>query len=324
LGESMGFVDIWTRDKRVMRRPLTRQAVFFVMITMTFVAVSSSRAVAHDEPYSHIDIRLEADRAHGKVIAHVIDLAHEGGLEKPELLLDPRYAEQNLATLHKVLDSHVVIKVNDEQIQPQWQSFQVVADRKSSFDWVAPLSRAVAKVECLAHSFPTIRRTRRTLIFMTTVQFDIKTYSIRLREAPAIISANSCSATFHNRDRLLVLPPASAVTSSSGDRSASVGEAEAGLRSLHEPWANTTSPAGRMVLTVFAGIAEFEHELIHGRTRSGRVAAKVRGVRFGRPPKLTADQIALAQRLVGEGASVPEASKILNVHRATLYRALRS
>jgi transposase len=47
-------------------------------------------------------------------------------------------------------------------------------------------------------------------------------------------------------------------------------------------------------------------------------------VRFGRPPKLTADQIALAQRLVGKGASVPEASKILNVHRATLYRALRS
>ena len=67
-----------------------------------------------------------------------------------------------------------------------------------------------------------------------------------------------------------------------------------------------------------------ERALIHERTRSGRVAANARGVRFGRPPKLTADQIALAQRLVGEGASVPEASKILNVHSATLYRALRS
>jgi Resolvase, N terminal domain/Helix-turn-helix domain of resolvase len=110
----------------------------------------------------------------------------------------------------------------------------------------------------------------------------------------------------------------------SGDRSASVGEAEAGLRPLHEPWADTTSPAGHMVLTVFAGIAEFGRELIHERTRSGCVAAKAQGVRFGRPPKLTADQIALAQRLVGKGASVPEASKILNVHRATLYRALRS
>jgi DNA invertase Pin-like site-specific DNA recombinase len=96
--------------------------------------------------------------------------------------------------------------------------------------------------------------------------------------------------------------------------------AEAGLRSLHEPWADTTSPAGRM--TVFAGIAEFERELIHERTSTGRTAAKSRGVRFGRPPKLTSDQIALARRLVAEGTSVPEISRILNIHRTTLYRTL--
>jgi DNA invertase Pin-like site-specific DNA recombinase len=99
-------------------------------------------------------------------------------------------------------------------------------------------------------------------------------------------------------------------------------DAEAGLRSLHEPWADTTSPAGRMVLTVFAGIAEFERELIHERTGSGRDAAKARGVRFGHPPKLTCDQIALAQRLIGEGTAAREAAKILKIHAATLYRAL--
>lgn len=100
--------------------------------------------------------------------------------------------------------------------------------------------------------------------------------------------------------------------------------AEAGLRSLHEPWADTTSPAGRMILTVFAGIAEFERELIHERTRTGRVAAQARGVRFGRPPKLTSEQIELAQRLINEGRSVPEVAKILKVHRATMYRVLFS
>ncbi len=99
-------------------------------------------------------------------------------------------------------------------------------------------------------------------------------------------------------------------------------EIGAGLRSLAEPWADTTSPAGRMVLTVFAGIAEFERELIHQRTSSGRVAAKARGVRFGRPPKLTPDQIALGKRLVSEGTSVREAAKLLKCHHATLYRAL--
>lgn len=101
-------------------------------------------------------------------------------------------------------------------------------------------------------------------------------------------------------------------------------EAGAGLCSLAEPWADTTSPAGRMVLTVFAGIAEFERELIHQRTSSGRVAAKARGVRFGRPPKLTADQIVLGERLIGEGMSVREAAKLLKCHHATLYRAISS
>jgi len=60
-------------------------------------------------------------------------------------------------------------------------------------------------------------------------------------------------------------------------------QVEAGLRSLHEPWADTTSPAGRMVLTIFAGMAEFERELTNEITTSERVQAKARGVRFGRP-----------------------------------------
>jgi DNA invertase Pin-like site-specific DNA recombinase len=99
-------------------------------------------------------------------------------------------------------------------------------------------------------------------------------------------------------------------------------EADAGLRSLSEPWADTTSPAGRMVLTVFAGIAEFERALIHERTGAGRAAARVRGVRFGRPPKLTAEQLVVARRLIDEGTAVREAARILNVHTATLYRGL--
>ncbi len=101
-----------------------------------------------------------------------------------------------------------------------------------------------------------------------------------------------------------------------------LNDAGAELRSLAEPWVDMTSPAGRMVLTALAGIAEFEQALIHQRTSSGRVAAKARGVRFGRPPKLTADQVALGERLVGEGTSVRDAAKLLKCHHATLYRAL--
>jgi DNA invertase Pin-like site-specific DNA recombinase len=103
-----------------------------------------------------------------------------------------------------------------------------------------------------------------------------------------------------------------------------LNELDVGLRSLAEPWADTTSPAGRMVLTVFAGIAEFERALIHQRTSSGRVAARARGVRFGRPPKLAPEHVVLARRLVEEGTSVREAAKLVKCHHATLYRALQA
>lgn len=102
-----------------------------------------------------------------------------------------------------------------------------------------------------------------------------------------------------------------------------INDSGAGLRSLAEPWADTTSPAGRMVLTIFAGIADFERSLIGERTSAGRAAALARGVRFGPRPTLSAEQIVHARRLIEEeGRPVTEAARILNVHRATLYRAL--
>ena len=101
-----------------------------------------------------------------------------------------------------------------------------------------------------------------------------------------------------------------------------IGQADSGLRSLAEPWADTTTPAGRMVLTFFAGVAEFERGLIHERTSAGRIAAKAKGVRFGRPPVLSAEQIAHARHLISEDKKPTEIARLLGVHRATLYRAL--
>ena len=102
-----------------------------------------------------------------------------------------------------------------------------------------------------------------------------------------------------------------------------IQEAGAGLRSLAEPWADTTTPAGRMVLTVFAGIADFERSLIVERTSAGRIAAKARGVRFGPSPALSAEQITHACQLVHDDKKpVAEVARLLGVHRATLYRAI--
>jgi DNA invertase Pin-like site-specific DNA recombinase len=94
----------------------------------------------------------------------------------------------------------------------------------------------------------------------------------------------------------------------------------AGLQSLDEPWADTISPSGRMVLTVFAGIAEFERALIRQRTEDGLRDARKRGVLFGRPKKMRPDQQQLAHELLKQGRSVSEVARTFNVHPATIYR----
>lgn len=100
----------------------------------------------------------------------------------------------------------------------------------------------------------------------------------------------------------------------------SLRQKKAAFRSLGEPWADTTSHAGKMIMTVFAGIAEFECDLIRERTGIGRKQALERGVKFGRPPKLSKEQKALVLKLINEGKSVSEIAKTFNVDRTTIYR----
>jgi len=99
-----------------------------------------------------------------------------------------------------------------------------------------------------------------------------------------------------------------------------IRHSNASFCSLSEPWADTTTSSGKMIMTVFAGIAEFERDLIRERTGAGRAAAKERGVRFGRPEKMNDEQKLLAKRLLEEGKSVSDIAKTFNVHKATIYR----
>jgi DNA invertase Pin-like site-specific DNA recombinase len=81
-----------------------------------------------------------------------------------------------------------------------------------------------------------------------------------------------------------------------------VSKAGAGFKSIADTWADTTTPHGRLMLTVLGGLAEFERELIRARTGEGRKRAQANGVKFGRPPKLSAEQRdeALARLRAGE------------------------
>ena len=73
---------------------------------------------------------------------------------------------------------------------------------------------------------------------------------------------------------------------------------------------------------MFAGLAEFEQALITERTRAGIKAAKRRGVKLGRKPALSPEQITHARKLIDKGESPGDVAKLLKVARSTLYKSL--
>ena len=98
----------------------------------------------------------------------------------------------------------------------------------------------------------------------------------------------------------------------------------AGFRSLADAWADTTTPHGRLMLTVLGGLAEFERELIKARTGEGRARAKADGVHMGRPPKLTPHQRreAIARRDAGE--ALTDIARTYGVSHTTIGRLTAS
>jgi DNA invertase Pin-like site-specific DNA recombinase len=103
-----------------------------------------------------------------------------------------------------------------------------------------------------------------------------------------------------------------------------IAKAGAGFRSLADAWADTTTPHGRLMLTVLGGLAEFERELIRARTGEGRKRARARGVHMGRPPKLTKHQRREALTALSDGsASQADLARRFNVSQATISRLAR-
>jgi len=101
---------------------------------------------------------------------------------------------------------------------------------------------------------------------------------------------------------------------------AAIAEREAGFRSLKDTWADTTTPHGRLMLTVLGGLAEFERELIRARTSDGRKRAKDRGVKFGRPTALTPHQRQEAIQRLANGEAQADVARTFNVSQATISR----
>jgi len=101
---------------------------------------------------------------------------------------------------------------------------------------------------------------------------------------------------------------------------ATIADKGAGFRSLADAWADTTTPHGRLMLTVLGGLAEFERELIRARTSEGRKRAKAAGVHMGRPPKLSRHQQLEAIERRDAGETLTDIARTYGVSHTTIMR----
>jgi len=104
---------------------------------------------------------------------------------------------------------------------------------------------------------------------------------------------------------------------------AKIGDSGAEIKSLKEPWLDTTTPHGRLLFTFFSGICEFERELIRQRTIEGLSAARARGHNGGHPTT-DAKKIELALKMYdSRTCSVPEITQATGISKSTLYSYLK-
>ena len=99
-----------------------------------------------------------------------------------------------------------------------------------------------------------------------------------------------------------------------------ISKAGASFRSLGDPLWDTGSSQGRLLSTMLAAIAEFERELIRERTGEGRKRAQARGVKFGRPRKMTKHQREEAIQRLSAGESMSDVARSYAVHHSTIVR----
>jgi len=96
----------------------------------------------------------------------------------------------------------------------------------------------------------------------------------------------------------------------------------ANIKSLKETWLDTTTPHGKLMFTIFAGLSQFEADLTAQRTREGLAAARARG-RVGGRPKVASDKSGMALKMYdSKDFTVEEICKSCHIGKTTLYRLL--
>lgn len=104
----------------------------------------------------------------------------------------------------------------------------------------------------------------------------------------------------------------------------SIENAGANIKSLKESWVDTTSPSGKLMFTIMAGISQFERDMISLRTKESLAVRRARG-RVGGRPKKDASKIRTAIKMYNSKQhSIKEITEATGVSKTTLYRSLKN
>lgn len=125
------------------------------------------------------------------------------------------------------------------------------------------------------------------------------------------------------KEDIIVVCELTRLSRSTKDLFALVEEIEnkgASIKSLKESWLDTTTPHGKLLLTVFAGISQFERDLIAERTKEGLKSARARGRNGGRPRKSDKDIQKAIKLYNSNDYSIKEITEMTGISKPTLYR----
>jgi DNA invertase Pin-like site-specific DNA recombinase len=200
----------------------------------------------------------------------------------------------------------------------------------------SPLSKVngLERPKVMTESDPNIRRLGYARVSTYGQTLDAQLEHLRNAGCVKIFREKASGARAERRELLQLLKriaPGDEVTVTRIDRLARstfdlfaivkrIVDAGAHFRSLAEPWADTSTSTGRLMIAVLGGLADVERDLIRTRTAEGRARARARGQPMGRPRKLTARQQREALQMRAAGATLDEVAKRFKVARATISR----
>lgn len=98
----------------------------------------------------------------------------------------------------------------------------------------------------------------------------------------------------------------------------------AGIKSLKESWLDTTTPQGKLLFTIFAGLSQFERDLIAQRTKEGLASAKSRGKKLGRPNKFEEKKETILNMYNSNNYSINEIITATGISKTSLYRLVNA